>query len=111
MFQYELNLIWVLIQGDLPSPNDSRFYSRLLSSDDMDDVVDADEYLLPYKGLDNNDNRHCNTTVHTDTHTQLGFKVPQSLVNRHSVTNLDFLWFNVVVTGKKDGQGMWPNGC
>ncbi|XP_074549435.1 melanoma receptor tyrosine-protein kinase-like isoform X2 [Halichoeres trimaculatus] len=53
---------YLVIQGDLPSPSDSRFYSRLLSSDDMDDVVDADEYLLPYKGLDNNDNRRCHTS-------------------------------------------------
>lgn len=50
-------------QGDLPSPSDSRFYSRLLSSDDTEDVVDADEYLLPYKGLGNHDNRPCNATV------------------------------------------------
>ncbi|XP_042255698.1 melanoma receptor tyrosine-protein kinase-like [Thunnus maccoyii] len=53
---------YLVIQGDLPSPSDSRFYSRLLSSDDMEDVVDADEYLLPYKGLGNHDNRPCNPT-------------------------------------------------
>ncbi|KAL7373850.1 hypothetical protein ABVT39_015874 [Epinephelus coioides] len=53
---------YLVVQGDLPSPTDSRFYSRLLSSDDMEDVVDADEYLLPYKGLDNHDNRPCNAT-------------------------------------------------
>ncbi|XP_049913321.1 melanoma receptor tyrosine-protein kinase-like [Epinephelus moara] len=54
---------YLVVQGDLPSPTDSRFYSRLLSSDDMEDVVDADEYLLPYKGLDNHDNRPCNATL------------------------------------------------
>ncbi|KAM3593948.1 uncharacterized protein V6R79_026296 [Siganus canaliculatus] len=54
---------YLVIQGDLPSPSDSRFYSRLLSSDDVEDVVDADEYLLPYKGLGNHDNRPCATTV------------------------------------------------
>ncbi|KAM9337473.1 melanoma receptor tyrosine-protein kinase-like [Symphorus nematophorus] len=51
---------YLVIQGDLPSPTDRRFYSRLLSSDDMEDVVDADEYLRPYKGLDNHESRPCN---------------------------------------------------
>ncbi|XP_071394560.1 melanoma receptor tyrosine-protein kinase-like, partial [Centroberyx affinis] len=57
---------YLVIQGDermhLPSPSDSRFYSRLLSSDDMEDAVDADEYLLPYKGLGNHGNHPCNAT-------------------------------------------------
>ena len=57
------DLTSVLSQGDLPSPTDSRFYSRLLSSGDMEDVVDADEYLLPYKGMGNHDNRPCSATV------------------------------------------------
>nr|XP_046228029.1 melanoma receptor tyrosine-protein kinase-like isoform X2 [Scatophagus argus] len=54
---------YLVIQGELPSPSDSRFYSRLLSSDDMEDVVDADEYLLPNNGLSNHDNRPCNATA------------------------------------------------
>uniref|UniRef100_A0A671Y6K6 Receptor protein-tyrosine kinase n=1 Tax=Sparus aurata TaxID=8175 RepID=A0A671Y6K6_SPAAU len=54
---------YLVIQGDLPSPTDSRFYSRLLSSGDMEDVVDADEYLLPYKGMSNHDNHPCSATV------------------------------------------------
>ncbi|KAF0028630.1 hypothetical protein F2P81_019717 [Scophthalmus maximus] len=45
-------VIQVNTHGDLPSPSDSRFFSRLLSSDDTDDVVDAEEYLMPFKGLD-----------------------------------------------------------
>ncbi|XP_061569236.1 melanoma receptor tyrosine-protein kinase-like [Cololabis saira] len=53
---------YLVIQGDLPSPSDSRFYSRLLSSDDAEDVVDADEYLLPYKRTCNHDNRPCSNT-------------------------------------------------
>lgn len=52
-------------QGDLPSPTDSRFYSRLLSSDDMGDVVDADEYLRPYKDLETDENRPCSPAVRT----------------------------------------------
>ncbi|XP_029002381.1 melanoma receptor tyrosine-protein kinase-like [Betta splendens] len=51
---------YLVIQGNLPSPSDSRFYSRLLSSDDMDEVVDAEEYLLPYKGRGNHELRPCN---------------------------------------------------
>ncbi|XP_059183124.1 melanoma receptor tyrosine-protein kinase-like [Centropristis striata] len=53
---------YLLVQGELPSPTDSRFYSRLLSSDHMEDVVDADEYLLPYKGLEDQDPRPCGAT-------------------------------------------------
>ncbi|KAG8009668.1 Melanoma receptor tyrosine-protein kinase [Nibea albiflora] len=48
--------------GDLPSPTDSRFSRRLLSSDDMEDVVDAEEYLLPYKGTGNHDHHPCSAT-------------------------------------------------
>ncbi|XP_077952554.1 melanoma receptor tyrosine-protein kinase isoform X2 [Gasterosteus aculeatus] len=50
---------YLVVEGDLPSPSDSRFYSRLLSSDDMEDVVDADEYLLPFKGTGCHDNGSC----------------------------------------------------
>ncbi|XP_047205925.1 melanoma receptor tyrosine-protein kinase-like isoform X2 [Girardinichthys multiradiatus] len=50
---------YLVIQGDLPSPSDRRFYSRLLSSDE--DVVDADEYLLPYKRLNRQDSQPCRT--------------------------------------------------
>ncbi|KAM3860320.1 LOW QUALITY PROTEIN: melanoma receptor tyrosine-protein kinase-like [Diretmus argenteus] len=57
---------YLVIQGDermhLPSPTDSRFFTRLLSSDDAEDAVDADEYLLPYKGLNNHNNHPHNTT-------------------------------------------------
>uniref|UniRef100_A0A4W6CT20 Receptor protein-tyrosine kinase n=1 Tax=Lates calcarifer TaxID=8187 RepID=A0A4W6CT20_LATCA len=58
---------YLVIQGDLPSPSDRRFYSRLLSADDTEDMVDAEEYLLPYKGTGNHDNHACNATVHTHT--------------------------------------------
>ncbi|KAM4718311.1 melanoma receptor tyrosine-protein kinase-like isoform 2-T2 [Anableps anableps] len=48
---------YLVIQGSLPSPSDRRLYSRLLSSDD--DVVDADEYLLPYRRLNRQDSEPC----------------------------------------------------
>uniref|UniRef100_A0A3Q3J7H0 Receptor protein-tyrosine kinase n=1 Tax=Monopterus albus TaxID=43700 RepID=A0A3Q3J7H0_MONAL len=50
---------YLVIQGELPSPSDRRFYSRMLSSDGVEDVVDADKYLLPYKGMSNHDNSPC----------------------------------------------------
>ncbi|XP_068200038.1 melanoma receptor tyrosine-protein kinase-like isoform X2 [Antennarius striatus] len=53
---------YLVVQGDLPSPSDGRLYSRLLSSDDLEDAVDADEYLLPAKELGNRDNRPCGAT-------------------------------------------------
>lgn len=40
-----------LPQGDdrmkLPSPNDSKFFQSLLDEEDLDDLMDADEYLVP----------------------------------------------------------------
>ncbi|XP_062338174.1 epidermal growth factor receptor [Osmerus eperlanus] len=42
---------YLVIQGDdrmhLPSPTDNRFYRSLISGEDMEDAVDADEYLVP----------------------------------------------------------------
>lgn len=35
----------------LPSHNDSKFYRTLISSEDMEDAVDADEYLVPHNGF------------------------------------------------------------
>ncbi|XP_061876805.1 melanoma receptor tyrosine-protein kinase-like [Entelurus aequoreus] len=55
---------YLVLQCDPPSPSDGRFYSRLLSSDDTDDVVDVEEYLLPYKGPDNHSNAACRAAAH-----------------------------------------------
>ncbi|VTJ63521.1 Hypothetical predicted protein [Marmota monax] len=48
---------YLVIQGDermhLPSPTDSNFYRALMDEDDMEDVVDADEYLIPQQGFFN----------------------------------------------------------
>ncbi|XP_062844135.1 epidermal growth factor receptor [Trichomycterus rosablanca] len=45
---------YLVIKGDeqmhLPSPSDSRFY-RLMSGGDLDEAVDADEYLVPNHGF------------------------------------------------------------
>lgn len=39
------------LQGDdrmkLPSPNDSKFFQSLLDEEDLNDLMDADEYLVP----------------------------------------------------------------
>lgn len=35
----------------LPSPTDSKFYRSLISGEDMEDAVDADEYLVPQHGF------------------------------------------------------------
>uniref|UniRef100_A0A673KRW5 Receptor protein-tyrosine kinase n=1 Tax=Sinocyclocheilus rhinocerous TaxID=307959 RepID=A0A673KRW5_9TELE len=44
---------YLVIQGDdhmyQPSPTDSKFYMSWISTEDMDGVVDAEEYLLPNK--------------------------------------------------------------
>lgn len=31
----------------LPSPNDSKFFQSLLDEEDLNDLMDADEYLVP----------------------------------------------------------------
>uniref|UniRef100_A0A8C5CWQ0 receptor protein-tyrosine kinase n=1 Tax=Gadus morhua TaxID=8049 RepID=A0A8C5CWQ0_GADMO len=46
---------YLVIQGDdrmhLPSPTEGRLYRSLISGEEMDDAVDADEYLLPQQGF------------------------------------------------------------
>ncbi|XP_040820511.1 epidermal growth factor receptor isoform X3 [Ochotona curzoniae] len=48
---------YLVIQGDermhLPSPTDSNFYRALMDEEDMGDVIDADEYLIPQQGFFN----------------------------------------------------------
>ncbi|XP_069768749.1 epidermal growth factor receptor isoform X3 [Narcine bancroftii] len=48
---------YLVIQGDdrmhLPSPSDSRFYRTIIEEEDMEDIVDADEYLVPHTGFFN----------------------------------------------------------
>ncbi|XP_066543333.1 receptor tyrosine-protein kinase erbB-4 isoform X1 [Amia ocellicauda] len=42
---------YLVIQGDdrmkLPSPNDSKFFQSLLDEEELDDLMDAEEYLVP----------------------------------------------------------------
>ncbi|XP_036897009.1 epidermal growth factor receptor isoform X3 [Sturnira hondurensis] len=46
---------YLVIQGDermhLPSPTDSNFYRALMDEEDMEDIVDADEYLIPQQAF------------------------------------------------------------
>uniref|UniRef100_A0A8C7UHG7 Receptor protein-tyrosine kinase n=1 Tax=Oncorhynchus mykiss TaxID=8022 RepID=A0A8C7UHG7_ONCMY len=46
---------YLVIQGDdrmhLPSPTDTKYYHSLISGEDMEDAVDADEYLVPQHGF------------------------------------------------------------
>lgn len=48
-------LIVFLLQGDdrmhLPSPTDTKLFRSLISGEDMEDAVDADEYLVPQHGF------------------------------------------------------------
>ncbi|XP_027860188.1 melanoma receptor tyrosine-protein kinase isoform X2 [Xiphophorus couchianus] len=60
---------YLVIQGNLPSPSDRRLFSRLLSSDD--DVVDADEYLLPYKRINRQGSEPCIPPPGSETSSRL----------------------------------------
>lgn len=46
---------YLVIQGDdrmhLPSPTDKKLFRTLISEEDMEDAVDADEYLVPQHGF------------------------------------------------------------
>ncbi|XP_075877795.1 epidermal growth factor receptor isoform X1 [Nelusetta ayraudi] len=46
---------YLVIQGDdrmhLPTPTDNRLFRSLISGEDMEDTVDADEYLVPRHGF------------------------------------------------------------
>ncbi|XP_010727531.3 epidermal growth factor receptor [Larimichthys crocea] len=46
---------YLVIQGDdrmhLPTPSDTKLYRSLISGEDMEDAVDADEYLVPQHGF------------------------------------------------------------
>uniref|UniRef100_A0A665W094 Receptor protein-tyrosine kinase n=1 Tax=Echeneis naucrates TaxID=173247 RepID=A0A665W094_ECHNA len=46
---------YLVIQGDdrmhLPTPADTKLYRSLISGEDMEDAVDADEYLVPQHGF------------------------------------------------------------
>ncbi|XP_054848100.1 epidermal growth factor receptor isoform X2 [Eublepharis macularius] len=46
---------YLVIQGDermhLPSPTESKIYRSLMEEEDMEDIVDADEYLIPHQGF------------------------------------------------------------
>uniref|UniRef100_A0A6Q2ZK33 Receptor protein-tyrosine kinase n=1 Tax=Esox lucius TaxID=8010 RepID=A0A6Q2ZK33_ESOLU len=43
---------YLVIQGDdrmkLPSPNDSKFFQNLLDEEELEDLMDAEEYLVPH---------------------------------------------------------------
>ncbi|XP_010789538.1 receptor tyrosine-protein kinase erbB-4-like [Notothenia coriiceps] len=43
---------YLVIQGDdrmkLPSPNDSKFFQSLLDEEELEDLMDAEEYLVPH---------------------------------------------------------------
>ncbi|XP_054470705.1 receptor tyrosine-protein kinase erbB-4-like [Anoplopoma fimbria] len=43
---------YLVIQGDdrmkLPSPNDSKFFQSLIDEEELDDLMDAEEYLVPH---------------------------------------------------------------
>ncbi|KAL8165677.1 UNVERIFIED_CONTAM: hypothetical protein K2H54_051582, partial [Gekko kuhli] len=46
---------YLVIQGDermhLPSPTESKIYRSIMDEEDMEDMVDVDEYLIPHQGF------------------------------------------------------------
>uniref|UniRef100_A0A8K9WR64 Receptor protein-tyrosine kinase n=1 Tax=Oncorhynchus mykiss TaxID=8022 RepID=A0A8K9WR64_ONCMY len=86
---------YLVIQGDdrmkLPSPNDSKFFQSLLDEEDVEDFMDAEEYLVPHHfnmpplsytarlRVDSNRvgrSTHARTHAHTHTHTHTNAQNP-----------------------------------
>uniref|UniRef100_A0A3P9CCC4 Receptor protein-tyrosine kinase n=1 Tax=Maylandia zebra TaxID=106582 RepID=A0A3P9CCC4_9CICH len=68
---------YLVIQGDdrmkLPSPNDSKFFQSLLDEQDLDDLMDAEEYLVP-RGF-NMATQSCTTRPRVDPNrNQFGYR-------------------------------------
>uniref|UniRef100_A0A3Q2SU24 Receptor protein-tyrosine kinase n=2 Tax=Fundulus heteroclitus TaxID=8078 RepID=A0A3Q2SU24_FUNHE len=76
---------YLIVQGSLPSPSDRRLYSRLLSSDEG--VVDADEYLQPYKRHNRQQNRQPFCT--TNGHPVVQNGIPDRYISEPSQSELD----------------------
>uniref|UniRef100_A0A674DLA6 receptor protein-tyrosine kinase n=1 Tax=Salmo trutta TaxID=8032 RepID=A0A674DLA6_SALTR len=70
---------YLVIQGDdrmhLPSPTDTKFYQSLISGEDMEDAVDADEYLVPQHSFFSSPSTSRTQLLHSMTkkHVQWGF--------------------------------------
>lgn len=62
-------LVVFLFQGDdcmhLPSPSDTKLYRTLISGEDMEDAVDADEYLVPQRGFFSSPNTSRTPLLHS----------------------------------------------
>uniref|UniRef100_A0A669C6H3 receptor protein-tyrosine kinase n=1 Tax=Oreochromis niloticus TaxID=8128 RepID=A0A669C6H3_ORENI len=68
---------YLVIQGDdrmkLPSPSDSKFFQSLLDEEDLDDLMDAEEYLVP-RGF-NMATQSCTTRPRVDPNrNQFGYR-------------------------------------
>uniref|UniRef100_A0A3B5AVZ7 receptor protein-tyrosine kinase n=1 Tax=Stegastes partitus TaxID=144197 RepID=A0A3B5AVZ7_9TELE len=63
---------YLVIQGDdrmhLPSPTDTKFYRSLISGEDMEDAVDADEYLVPQHGFFSSPSTSHTPLLHSTCH-------------------------------------------
>uniref|UniRef100_A0A8C7ZJL7 Receptor protein-tyrosine kinase n=1 Tax=Oryzias sinensis TaxID=183150 RepID=A0A8C7ZJL7_9TELE len=74
---------YLVIQGDdrmkLPSPNDSKFFKSLLDEEDLDDLMDAEEYLVP---------RGFNAASTSSTRPRVDSNRPTA--NRHSTARSPF---------------------
>lgn len=105
-----------LPQGDdrmkLPSPNDSKFFQSLLDEEDLDNLMDADEYLVPqgynvappsYMVRPRVDSNRVRTTaVIKFSHKSKTFKCPLSGWLADSTTNTPMIclcyWLNIVIS-------------
>ncbi|KAJ8339434.1 hypothetical protein SKAU_G00362200 [Synaphobranchus kaupii] len=76
---------YLVIQGDdrmkLPSPNDSKFFQSLLDEEELEDLMDAEEYLVPPRF------QHPPALLHTPAHgstlTGKGGRTPLRGKRRH----------------------------
>ncbi|KAF0046826.1 hypothetical protein F2P81_000459 [Scophthalmus maximus] len=75
---------YLVIQGDdcmhLPSPTDNRLYRSLISGEDMENAVDADEYLVPQHGFFSSPKTSHTPLLHSMTKALL-LRAPEEVAN------------------------------
>uniref|UniRef100_A0A6Q2YXE1 Receptor protein-tyrosine kinase n=1 Tax=Esox lucius TaxID=8010 RepID=A0A6Q2YXE1_ESOLU len=89
---------YLVIQDDdrmhLPTPTDTRFYRSLISGEDMDDAVDADEYMVPQRGFFSSPSTSHTQLLHSMVLLHI-YRASHSLLlggshNRHAISPLNF---------------------
>uniref|UniRef100_A0A7N5ZVY5 Receptor protein-tyrosine kinase n=1 Tax=Anabas testudineus TaxID=64144 RepID=A0A7N5ZVY5_ANATE len=85
---------YLVIQGDdrmkLPSPNDSKFFQSLLDEEDLDDLMDAEEYLVP-RGFNMASSSYTTRSRVDSNRVRTHRKLIQTAIFKHFITHFAVL--------------------